>query len=579
MAQDEHELTYLDAGQQSSSHQAEDSDVGDMSHEHDDHVDQSDADEDERNEVPHAIQSPVENAVVSKLDHVLLPFLAVFFLVNSLDKSNIGNSETAHFTRDAGLRPEDLNISIALFFGFFVALQPIGAILGRKFGMVRWVPSTMIAWGLCTALNASVSAAWQLYILRMLIGALEAGFYPTTVSYLSLFYTRYEFAKRLGIFYGQSAVAGALGGILSYFIFSAVPPDPHEGDAPYIWKPWQVLFLVEGSLTVMIACAGFVWLPHGPGTAWFLSPKERVAAKSRILLDRHLLERQGADPSADNTRYNVEENQVQETANLLSTTTISSSYASMQSDVGITTSDILSALLDSKVWILLCLNILSAIPASAFSLFLPLVVAGFGFPPNTANLFVAPPFVLGACTLAFFVWWSDKRQERLLPILWGLGILLIGLTGAVFIPHAFVLARYGALCVLMGGSYVASPLTIAWLAGNIHHPGKRAVVLGINGWGNLAGVFSSLLFAPKWGPDYATPFFVTFALVSISFMGFGVFRWVLIQENQSKQINKTQDRDISVKWRILSGIENKWPHLGVDAEDIMSQEAQHVYTL
>ena len=70
-----------------------------------------------------------------KLDYILLPFLATLFLLNSLDKSNIGNAETAGFTRDAGLAEEDLNISMGYFFGFFVALQPLGAALGRHFGM------------------------------------------------------------------------------------------------------------------------------------------------------------------------------------------------------------------------------------------------------------------------------------------------------------------------------------------------------------------------------------------------------------------------------------------------------------
>ena len=52
---------------------------------------------------------------------------------------------------------------------------------------------------------------------------LAAGFYPATVFYLSLFYTRYEFAQRLGMFYGQSAVAGAFGGLVSYFVFKLFP--------------------------------------------------------------------------------------------------------------------------------------------------------------------------------------------------------------------------------------------------------------------------------------------------------------------------------------------------------------------
>ena len=47
---------------------------------------------------------------------------------------------------------------------------------------------------------------------RLLIGAFEAGFYPTAVAYLSFFYSRYDLAVRVALFYGQYAIAGAFSG-------------------------------------------------------------------------------------------------------------------------------------------------------------------------------------------------------------------------------------------------------------------------------------------------------------------------------------------------------------------------------
>lgn len=118
-------------------------------------------------------QRNLERRLVRKLDYILLPFLSLLFLLNSLDRSNIGNAETAHFTRDAGLEPGDLNVAVACFFAFFVALQPVGAAAGRKFGMGRWVPSVMALWGLGTVLHAWITQKWQLISLRILIGILE----------------------------------------------------------------------------------------------------------------------------------------------------------------------------------------------------------------------------------------------------------------------------------------------------------------------------------------------------------------------------------------------------------------------
>ena len=83
-------------------------------------------------------------------------------------------------------------------------------------------------WGLSTIGHIFVRSKWQLIWLRIAIAILESGFYPTTVSYLSLFYTKFEFARRLGIFYGMSAVSGVLGGVLSWAVFSRWPGSVHQ---------------------------------------------------------------------------------------------------------------------------------------------------------------------------------------------------------------------------------------------------------------------------------------------------------------------------------------------------------------
>jgi MFS family permease len=132
--------------------------------------------------------SELDRRTVRKLDLILLPFLSLLFLLNSLDRSNIGNAETANFTRDAGLQPEDLNYAVACFFVFFVALQPVGAAAGRKFGMSKWVPSVMTIWGICTLLHIWVRHRWQLITIRIIIGMLEGERFlcPAWVNYAIL---------------------------------------------------------------------------------------------------------------------------------------------------------------------------------------------------------------------------------------------------------------------------------------------------------------------------------------------------------------------------------------------------------
>ncbi|OJD23861.1 hypothetical protein ACJ73_04786 [Blastomyces percursus] len=496
-------------------------------------------------------------STVRKLDFILLPFLSVLFLVNSLDRSNIGNAETAHFTRDAGLQPEDLNAAVAWFFVFFVALQPVGAAAGRKFGMSRWVPGVMTLWGVCTLLHIWVRHRWQLILLRVILGVLEAGFYPTAVSYLSLFYTRFEFGRRLGLFYGSYGVAGALGGVIAYSVFSRFPPseEPIDGSDtasdshPGTLKPWQILFLAEGCLTIVIAIIGFFLLPRSVGTAWFLNEEERAYAEKRILVDRadadcqsqealnsalsdELLEEEALTRPNDEQRHRLlpDDNSTKKQPWVNS---------NVSSDSGLSKSELLSTVLFLPLMLpILLLNIASAIPNTGFSVFLPLVLSSLQLSsPTLSNLLTAPPFLLASIFLYIFSYWSDKSRKRIIPILASLMVIALGLLLTVFLSSsssstplspARATAIYFSLCVLLSGSYIPSPLTVTWLASNIPNPGKRTMVLGINGYGNLAGVFASLIFSPRFQQEaYRIPFLITLGFVLLSFVGF-VALWLVL---------------------------------------------------
>lgn len=512
-----------------------------------------------------ATRDELSRRTVRKLDCLLLPFLALLFMLNSLDKSNIGNAETAGFTRDTGLSRSDVNDSMAVFFFVFVLLQPIGAGLGRSIGMRRYVPVCMTLWGFSTILHILVRKRWHLILLRCIIAILESGFYPTTVSYMSLFYTKYEFALRLGIFYGMTAVSGVLGGILSWAIFSHFPGDGDDSNEPTFpppevetvrrasWKSWEILFLVEGCMTMTVALIGFMWLPRSAESAWFFSREERVWAEQRMKLDvtdqgetskevdeeEEQLTRSLTSESREDERGTEAHDRLLQDSdnNMLRSWRSNASARSITADSGLSTKDIFEAVFNYKIWHLLMINILSAIPATAFGVLLPILVKELSPSLNlsaaASNLLSAPPFACGAILLFAFTLWSDRSRQRLIPILWGLVILLIGLAMAVFAPVGNYWLRYASLCVLLSGSFIASPLTVAWLANNTPEPGKRAILLGINGWGNLAGVFMSVLFTPQdRDTGYVRPFTIVFVCVLISFAGFVAFRVFLISENR-----------------------------------------------
>jgi MFS family permease len=513
-----------------------------------------------------ATRNELNRRTVRKLDSILLPFLALLFMLNSLDKSNIGNAETAGFTRDTGLSRSDVNHSMAVFFFVFVLLQPIGAGLGRTFGMRRYVPVCMAFWGMSTILHIFVRKRWHLIVLRVVIAMLESGFYPTTVTYMSLFYTKYEFALRLGIFYGMTAVSGVVGAVLSWAVFSHFPGDRHDGSDPHFpprepqaldearWKSWEILFLIEGCMTMTIAFIGFVWLPRSADTAWFLSREEKVWAEQRMRLDvtgpvetskeindeeeDHLNQPLTSESREGGAGTEAHDRLLQDSDhNMLRSWRSAASAMSITADSGLTSQDVFEAIFNYKIWHLLFVNILSAIPATAFGVLLPILVKELSpslhLSAAASNLLSAPPFAFGAILLFAFTIWSDRSRRRLVPILWGLVILLLGLAMAVVAPVDNYWLRYVSLCVLLSGSFIASPLTVAWLANNTPEPGKRAILLGINGWGNLAGVFMSVLFTPEdRETGYVRPFAILLVCVSVSFAGFVAFRVFLVRENR-----------------------------------------------
>ncbi|KAK2807360.1 hypothetical protein FQN51_003186 [Onygenales sp. PD_10] len=524
---------------------------------------------------------PIHNRTIQKLDFILLPFLCILFLVNSLDRSNIGNAETAHFTRDAGLQPEDLNAAVAWFFVFFVALQPVGAAAGRKFGMSRWVPTVMTLWGICTLLHICVRRRWQLILLRIVLGSLEAGFYPTAVSYLSLFYTRFEFGRRLGLFYGSTGVAGAVGGVIAFTVFSRFPPsegtDGENMTSSEGLRPWQILFLVEGLLTLAIAFIGFFWLPRSVGTAWFLNEEERIWAEKRILMDRngpsHQKQNDASQETDEPSELIISHSDEQRHRLLPDEPSAVSprNISTFSSDTGLSKSELLSTVLFLPLMIpILALNVASAIPYTGFSVFLPLVLSSFKLSsPTLSNLLTAPPFLLASIFLYIFSHWSDKSRRRFVPILAGLLIIALGLVLILLLssPSSFSTIRaaalYFSLCVLLSGSLIPSPLTVAWLAGNIPNPGKRTIILGINGYGNLAGVVASLIFSPRFQDDgYRIPFLITLGFVLASFVGFAVLRSVLHMINiaRSKATVISSAADLETDY---SGSERGWSQASI----------------
>jgi MFS family permease len=132
------------------------------------------------------IDPAAERRVVWKFDLRLLPVLAIMYLFNSLDKSNLGNAKTAGLEATLGLVNNQYNIILSVFFIPYVLTAPFLGILGKKYGPSRVLPLMMFGFGICTLLVVAVKDFGGLMALRWFLGMSESAFFPLVIYYQTM---------------------------------------------------------------------------------------------------------------------------------------------------------------------------------------------------------------------------------------------------------------------------------------------------------------------------------------------------------------------------------------------------------
>ncbi|KAL4812285.1 major facilitator superfamily domain-containing protein [Aspergillus spinulosporus] len=418
-------------------------------------------------------EKALDRRVNLKLDFILLLILAIGFILLGIDKTNVGFVATSTFIEDANLHSNDIPNSLSLFSATYVPLQPVPAMIGRVVGPKWWVCTLMIVWGSICIAHVGINSTSTFLALRLLLGVGESGFTPTAYYYMSLFYPKFSLGFRMGLFSGMYSVAGAFAGLLAYGLLHLESPVLHG---------WQTVFLFEGALTVFVAILGLLILPVSPGKAWFLTPEERAHAMKRMERDNA----QAREAAEDESK--------------------------------ITARDVMDVLKDWKKLLIVVFNILSVLPVTAFTTFLPLIVEGMGYAGVKATLMAVPPFIIGTAGLIAIVYSSDHLKERSLHNVFGMSLGLIGCV-VMATSHNEKL-RYGFAHVCLAGVFAGGPLVAVWLASNTPNKACRSVILGINGWSNLAGVIAGQLFKSKYAPGYKYPLVVTMVLIAVGMGGF-----------------------------------------------------------
>ena len=224
-----------------------------------------------------------EAAVLKKVSRRFVWFLFLCFLINFIDRSNVGIAALT-MNRDLGISASMFGLSLAVFsLGYALCEIPSNLILARV-GARRWFARIMVTWGIATVLCMLAWGAWSLTGFRLLVGIAEAGFAPGLVLFVTYWYPQFYRSSAQSGFMIAQPIAGATGAILGGFILGMNGMLGLAG--------WQWLFLIEGIPAILLGIVTWFYLTDRPEQATWLSAAERailVAALKRDAEEREQL--------------------------------------------------------------------------------------------------------------------------------------------------------------------------------------------------------------------------------------------------------------------------------------------------
>jgi MFS transporter, ACS family, tartrate transporter len=220
----------------------------------------------------------VGTVTLRKVTLRLIPFLFLLYIVAWLDRVNVGFA-ALQMNADLGFSSAAFGFGSGVFFlGYCLFEVPSNLILHRV-GARRWIARIMITWGAISVGMMFVRSTPAFYVLRFLLGAAEAGFFPGMVYYLSRWYPEGQRARAIAAFMTAVPVSGVIGGPISGALLSL------NG----VWglAGWQWLFLVEGLPAILLGAIVLLYLDDRPAEARWLSSVERDWLSNELTKERN----------------------------------------------------------------------------------------------------------------------------------------------------------------------------------------------------------------------------------------------------------------------------------------------------
>ncbi|KAJ7497757.1 MFS general substrate transporter [Mycena latifolia] len=401
------------------------------------------------------IISAEDNArILRKTDLWLLPVMLGIYFLQQLDKSTLSYASVFGLAKDTGLVGYQFSALGSIVYAAQLIWQPVSSFLLVRLPVGRWLAFNILAWGITLSCMTTAHNFSTLIAARFFLGLFEATVAPTFVTITAMWWRRREQTQRTSLWYSMNGLTTVIGSIMSFGL-------GHIHSSAL--KPYQIIFLFTGILTVVFSVVVYLVLPNSPTTARFLTPEEKILAVERL--------------RANNT----------------GTETKTWKWAQAR-----------ECLFDPKTWAWFSMIFLISIPSGGISTFGPLIINSFGY--NQLNtILLQMPFGAVQICATLLGGYAATRWKLKAPVLVALTLPPIaGAAALLNLPRGP--AHKGPL---LGAYYIVSfypgisPLIYTWSSQNTAGHTKKTLTTGILFVGQSAGnILGPFLYTTQQAPLY-----------------------------------------------------------------------------
>jgi MFS family permease len=378
----------------------------------------------------------IANSTLRKLRLRFIPHFFTCFVIAWLDRVNVGFAALT-MSKEIGLSSAAFGFGAGVFFLSYVALEiPANAMLER-FGARYWFAALMFALGIASAAMMFVQDETSFYVVRLLIGAAEAGLAPGIFFYLSRWVPAASLGSMIGGFLLAMPVASVIGSPISGVIMQLHGVAGLSG--------WRWVFLVEAIPALVLAPITLRMVSDDPRQAPWLTPAERNWLSRRL--------------ASDAAHVPPHEMGILQTLRL-------------------------------PIVLLLALAYFGVVGLNyAYSIFLPQIVQHFGLSILQTSFVAAVPFGVAAVGMAWWSYRSDRLDERRFHLFLPLALAVSALVASTIIEPPIL--KLAFLCVAAFGIFAAIPIFWTLPRAMVPASALAAGIATVNSIGSLSGFVDS----------------------------------------------------------------------------------------